>query len=98
MYSKAVGMTLESMMACCLSEEAKESKRINAEIDKQLRRDKRDARRELKLLLLGMKSPLTSLIHTRLYLHTHIHNAGFALGVFVVVVCGTKHATIVLAL
>lgn len=41
-------------MACCLSEEAKESKRINAEIDKQLRRDKRDARRELKLLLLGM--------------------------------------------
>ncbi|MFT7818810.1 guanine nucleotide-binding protein subunit alpha-11 isoform X1 [Arapaima gigas] len=46
-------MTLDSMMACCLSEEAKESKRINAEIDKQLRRDKRDARRELKLLLLG---------------------------------------------
>uniref|UniRef100_A0A3P9P7W9 Guanine nucleotide-binding protein subunit alpha n=1 Tax=Poecilia reticulata TaxID=8081 RepID=A0A3P9P7W9_POERE len=46
-------MTLEPMMACCLSEEAKESKRINAEIEKQLRRDKRDARRELKLLLLG---------------------------------------------
>uniref|UniRef100_A0A3P9BQC0 Guanine nucleotide-binding protein subunit alpha n=1 Tax=Maylandia zebra TaxID=106582 RepID=A0A3P9BQC0_9CICH len=46
-------MTLDSMMACCLSEEAKESKRINAEIEKQLRRDKRDARRELKLLLLG---------------------------------------------
>uniref|UniRef100_A0A671L4F5 Guanine nucleotide-binding protein subunit alpha n=1 Tax=Sinocyclocheilus anshuiensis TaxID=1608454 RepID=A0A671L4F5_9TELE len=46
-------MTLESMMACCRSEEAKESKRINAEIDKQLRRDKRDSRRELKLLLLG---------------------------------------------
>lgn len=46
-------MTLESMMACCLSEEAKESKRINAEIDKQLRRDKKDSRRELKLLLLG---------------------------------------------
>uniref|UniRef100_A0A1A8VF29 Guanine nucleotide-binding protein subunit alpha n=1 Tax=Nothobranchius furzeri TaxID=105023 RepID=A0A1A8VF29_NOTFU len=46
-------MTLDSMMACCLSEEARESKRINAEIEKQLRRDKRDARRELKLLLLG---------------------------------------------
>lgn len=46
-------MTLDSMMACCLSEEAKESKRINAEIEKQLKRDKRDARRELKLLLLG---------------------------------------------
>ena len=28
-------------------------KGINAEIDKQLRRDKRDSRRELKLLLLG---------------------------------------------
>lgn len=54
-------MTLESMMACCLSEEAKESKRINAEIDKQLRRDKRDARRELKLLLLGMNSAAHSL-------------------------------------
>ncbi|XP_021954765.1 guanine nucleotide-binding protein G(q) subunit alpha isoform X2 [Folsomia candida] len=41
------------MMACCLSEEAKEQKRINQEIERQLRRDKRDARRELKLLLLG---------------------------------------------
>ncbi|XP_041331176.1 guanine nucleotide-binding protein G(q) subunit alpha [Pyrgilauda ruficollis] len=46
-------MTLESMMACCLSEEAKEARRINDEIERQLRRDKRDARRELKLLLLG---------------------------------------------
>lgn len=43
-----------SAMACCLSEEAKEQKRINQEIEKQLRKDKRDARRELKLLLLGM--------------------------------------------
>lgn len=40
-------------MACCLSKEAQEQKRINAEIERQLRRDKRDARRELKLLLLG---------------------------------------------
>jgi len=40
-------------MACCLSEEQKEQKRINAEIERQLRKDKRDARRELKLLLLG---------------------------------------------
>ena len=30
-----------------------EQKRINAEIERQLRKDKRDARRELKLLLLG---------------------------------------------
>ncbi|XP_044743559.1 guanine nucleotide-binding protein G(q) subunit alpha isoform X2 [Chrysoperla carnea] len=42
-----------AMTACCLSEEAKEQKRINQEIERQLRRDKRDARRELKLLLLG---------------------------------------------
>jgi len=41
-------------MACCLSDEAKEQKRINQEIEKQLRKDRRDARRELKLLLLGM--------------------------------------------
>uniref|UniRef100_A0A915DUN6 Guanine nucleotide-binding protein subunit alpha n=1 Tax=Ditylenchus dipsaci TaxID=166011 RepID=A0A915DUN6_9BILA len=40
-------------MACCLSEEAREQKRINQEIEKQLQRDKRNARRELKLLLLG---------------------------------------------
>ena len=38
---------------CCLSEEAKEQKRINDEIERQIRRDRRDARRELKLLLLG---------------------------------------------
>lgn len=30
-----------------------EQKRINQEIERQLRKDKRDARRELKLLLLG---------------------------------------------
>ena len=40
-------------MACCLSEEQKEQKRINAEIERQLRKDKRGARKELKLLLLG---------------------------------------------
>ncbi|KAJ8005976.1 hypothetical protein DPEC_G00123480 [Dallia pectoralis] len=46
-------MTLDSIMACCLTEEAKEARRINDEIERQLRRDKKDARRELKLLLLG---------------------------------------------
>lgn len=40
-------------MDCCLSEESIEQRRINQEIEKQLRKDKRDARRELKLLLLG---------------------------------------------
>lgn len=38
---------------CCLSAEEKEAQRISAEIERQLRRDKKDARRELKLLLLG---------------------------------------------
>lgn len=40
-------------MFCCRSEEYKEQNRINKEIEKQLKRDKKDARRELKLLLLG---------------------------------------------
>jgi len=37
----------------CVSDQYKEQRRINQEIEKQLKRDKRDARRELKLLLLG---------------------------------------------
>lgn len=36
-----------------MSAEDKEKQRINQEIDKQLRKDKKDSRRELKLLLLG---------------------------------------------
>lgn len=40
-------------MTCCMSEEQKEIRRINAEIEKQLRQDKKNQRRELKLLLLG---------------------------------------------
>ncbi|XP_062511858.1 guanine nucleotide-binding protein G(q) subunit alpha-like [Corticium candelabrum] len=40
-------------MACCLSEEAKEQRRINLAIEKELRRDKRNSKKELKLLLLG---------------------------------------------
>uniref|UniRef100_A0A3P9KFR2 Guanine nucleotide-binding protein subunit alpha n=1 Tax=Oryzias latipes TaxID=8090 RepID=A0A3P9KFR2_ORYLA len=46
-------MTLSPVGACCLSPEAKEARRINDEIEKQLRRDKKDSRREYKLLLLG---------------------------------------------
>lgn len=44
------------MMDCCYSPEERENKRINAEIERQLRKDKRDARRELKLLLLGKQN------------------------------------------
>jgi GTPase SAR1 family protein len=40
-------------MACCLSEEAREAKRINQAIEKELKKDKKNSRRELKLLLLG---------------------------------------------
>ncbi|XP_068569294.1 guanine nucleotide-binding protein G(q) subunit alpha-like [Cebidichthys violaceus] len=46
-------MTLSSVGACCLSPEAEEARRINDEIEKQLRREMRDSSRELKLLLLG---------------------------------------------
>ncbi|KAI1706349.1 g-protein alpha subunit domain-containing protein [Ditylenchus destructor] len=41
------------LSACCLSEEAREQKRINHFIERQIQRDLRDTRRERKLLLLG---------------------------------------------
>jgi len=40
-------------MSCFMSEEAKEQARINAEIEKQLKMDKKSSQREIKLLLLG---------------------------------------------
>ncbi|KAI8038695.1 hypothetical protein M5D96_008603 [Drosophila gunungcola] len=40
-------------MNCCESMESKNRKRINDEIERQLRLDQRNANRELKLLLLG---------------------------------------------
>jgi len=40
-------------MACCMSAEAREQRRINQEIERQIKKDKRDQRKELKLLLLG---------------------------------------------
>lgn len=60
------GMTLSSVGACCLSPEAKEARRINDEIERQLRRDKRDSRREYKLLLLGEAAPAPGV-------HAHAH-------------------------
>ena len=47
------------MMACCMTDEQREQRRINQEIERQLKKDKRDARRELKLLLLGESSQST---------------------------------------
>uniref|UniRef100_A0A8C7VKC7 Guanine nucleotide-binding protein subunit alpha n=1 Tax=Oncorhynchus mykiss TaxID=8022 RepID=A0A8C7VKC7_ONCMY len=68
-------MTLDSIMACCLSEEAKEARRINDEIERQLRRDKRDARRELKLLLLGTGESGKSTFIKQMRI---IHGAGYS--------------------
>jgi hypothetical protein len=50
--------TAENMAfgGCCESEEVKEQRRINDEIERMLRKDKKDSRRELKLLLLGKSS------------------------------------------
>lgn len=50
-------------MACCLSDEAKEQRRINEQIEREIRRDKRNQRRELKLLLLGKKRHFSPVIH-----------------------------------
>lgn len=40
-------------MACFLSEEQKAQNRISKEIEKQLRKDRKEQGREIKLLLLG---------------------------------------------
>ncbi|KAL4687687.1 hypothetical protein H8959_019815 [Pygathrix nigripes] len=68
-------MTLESIKACCLSEEAKEERRINDQIEQQLRRDKQVARRELKLLLLriGESGKSTFIKQMRI-----IHGSGYS--------------------
>lgn len=64
-----------AMLACCMSDEAKEQQRINKEIEKQLRRDKRDARRELKLLLLGTGESGKSTFIKQMRI---IHGAGYS--------------------
>ena len=40
-------------MACFLSEEQRAQNRINKEIEKQLKKDRKEQGREIKLLLLG---------------------------------------------
>ena len=59
-------MTSSVMMAgCCMSAAEKERDRINQEIERQLRRDKKDSRRELKLLLLGERASVHLWTHLR---------------------------------
>lgn len=41
-------------MACCMSIEAKEQKRKNLEINKQLKKERKVVHRETKILFLGM--------------------------------------------
>lgn len=40
-------------MSCFVSEDERTQQRINKEIERQLTRDKKEARKEIKLLLLG---------------------------------------------
>ncbi|KAI3382442.1 hypothetical protein SNEBB_003494 [Seison nebaliae] len=60
---------------CCKSAEEKEAQRIHKEIEKQLRRDKRDQRRELKLLLLGTGESGKSTFIKQMRI---IHGTGFS--------------------
>eukprot|EP00118_Oscarella_pearsei_P003331 m.13925 g.13925 ORF g.13925 m.13925 type:complete len:354 (+) comp25312_c0_seq1:120-1181(+) len=61
-------------MACCMTEEQHEQRRINQAIEKELRKDRRAARRELKLLLLGTGESGKSTFVKQMRI---IHGAGY---------------------
>ncbi|XP_062409648.1 guanine nucleotide-binding protein subunit alpha-14-like [Sardina pilchardus] len=63
------------MFDCCLSEEDRERARIHKAIERQLYRDKRDATRELKLLLLGTGESGKSTFIKQMRI---IHGAGYS--------------------
>ncbi|XP_007435175.1 guanine nucleotide-binding protein subunit alpha-14 isoform X1 [Python bivittatus] len=60
---------------CCLSEEEKVNRLLSLEIERRLRRDKRNSRRELKLLLLGTGESGKSTFIKQMKI---IHGSGFS--------------------
>lgn len=49
-------------MSCFLSEEERAQARINKEIEREIARDNKESRREIKLLLLGEKFALATVV------------------------------------
>ncbi|CAL8322501.1 unnamed protein product [Lota lota] len=75
------------MGECCMSDEQIEQHRIHVEIERRLRRDKKESRRELKLLLLGTgESGKSTFIKQMRIIHgagyTEAERRGFAFLVF----------------
>ncbi|KQK78299.1 hypothetical protein AAES_116679 [Amazona aestiva] len=67
------------MAGYCCSAEKTESRRISAETEPQLRRDKRDFRWELKLLLLA-RSPMKAYLILRIGPWSEIHDGRPSVG------------------